>query len=566
MIRISNIKMKPGYSEDDIREVIFKNLKTKNIKSYKILKESLDSRHHDNIHYQMSIGVFADNESAIVNKINNNNIMLTKENKYTFPHIVNTEIREFLDEAEEFRPVIIGSGPAGYHAAIKLCLAGFKPIVFERGKSVEDRVQDVNEFWERGKLNLNSNAQFGEGGAGTFSDGKLNTGNKDKGGYFKEVLETFVKYGADESILYKAKPHIGTDELQNILVNMRHEIERLGGEVKFDSKLVSIEHEVVIDTFGYESELPIYELTIESGGKIIKHKTHSVILAVGHSARDTIKMLYDKDFVMESKPFAIGIRVEHLAETINKAMYGEDYKQRYGELLPTADYKLVYHTYDRNVFSFCMCPGGYVVNASTEEDGTVINGMSYSGRAGINSNSAIVVSVTPEDYGSDDPMAGIDYQRELEKKAFTIGNGGVPVQLYGDFIDDKISESFGSIEPQIKGKWTFADLRKVLPDVVTDAILEAMKYFGTRIKGYDDTDTVFSAIESRTSSPVRILRDDNMMAENFPGIIPAGEGAGYAGGITSAAADGIKAAEALSEYLVDDLIECYKAYETSKYL
>ncbi len=599
MIIIRNIKLNIGYSDNDIKEAVSKKLKTSGFKNYKILKESLDSRKHEDIHYLLTVGVYVENEKQILKRVNDKNIMLTKEELYSFPHTVNNEIREFIDEAPEYRPVIIGSGPAGYMAAIKLSRAGFKPIVLERGNPVEDRVSDVETFWKEGVLNPESNVCFGEGGAGTFSDGKLNTGNKDKGGYFKEVLDTFVKYGADKSISYKAKPHIGTDELRNILKNMREEIVRFGGEVRFGHKLLDIEYETEFVTFGYESELPIYELKVEvlenaSGfmniseiddkneqkyNKIYTIKTHSVILAIGHSARDTYEMLYKRMFTMEPKPFAIGVRVEHKREDINKAMYGENYLELYGDKLPAADYKLVYHTKDvsnnnsksRNVFSFCMCPGGYVVNSSSEDGALLINGMSYSGRAGDNSNSAIVVNIEPEDYLDsnlpDNPLAGIEYQRKLERAAYQIGKGNVPVQLYGDLKNNNISTQIGIISPEIKGKWTFADLRKVLPDFMIDAIVEAMGYFGTRIKGYDNVDTVLSAIESRTSSPIRITRDkDTMMAEHFPGIIPAGEGAGYAGGITSASADGIKAAEAVSEFLIDDLIESYKAFETSKYL
>ena len=569
MIKINNIKLNLNYNESDILSVIYKNLRVKSINSYKILKESLDSRHHEDIHYQLSVAVFVDNESKIMKTVNNKNIMLTKEVKYTFPHILNTEIREALDEMPEFRPVIIGAGPAGYHAAIKLCHAGFRPIVIERGKAVEDRARDVDQFWENGKLKLDSNVCFGEGGAGTFSDGKLNTGNKDKGGYFKEVLETFVRYGADESVAYKAKPHIGTDVLRSIMTNMRHDIERLGGEVRFENKLIDLEYETYINTFGYESELPIYKLKLESPDGTYDILTHSVILAIGHSARDTYEMLYNRSLNFSPKPFAVGVRVEHKSEMINKAMYGEDYKERYGDALPTADYKLVYHTEkDRGVFSFCMCPGGYVVNSSTEEGETVINGMSYSGRAGENSNSAIVVSITPEDYNGsvDKPLEGIYYQKALEKKAFEEAEGGIPVQLYKDLKEDHSTSELGEITPEIKGKWTFANLRNVFPEYITDSILESMEYFGTRINGYDRDDTVISAVESRTSSPVRIDRGEDMMALNFPGIVPTGEGAGYAGGITSAAADGIKAAEAVATYITDDLIRCYIDYESSKYL
>ena len=569
MIIIRNQKMRIGYDDSDIEKVIYKNLRIKNYKSYKIIRESLDSRKHDNIHYQVSIGVNIDNEDKIIRSVHNNNVMLTKEQKYTFPHILNTDIRDYLDDNPIFRPVIIGSGPAGYHAAIKLAHAGFKPIVLERGKPVEERVQDVEAFWNGDDLNTESNVCFGEGGAGTYSDGKLNTGNKDKDGIIHEVLETFVKYGADPEILYKAKPHIGTDVLRDILKNMRSDIERLGGEIRFGNKLVDIEHFTdSSDPNVIKCNLDLYRLQVKpSGSDIYEIITPCVILAIGHSARDTYEMLKVREFSMEQKPFAMGVRVEHSAEMINQAMYGKDYKAHYGDSLPAADYKLVYHTEGgRNVFSFCMCPGGYVVNSATEDGTTVVNGMSYSGRAGINSNSAIVVSITPDDFESDDVLSGADLQKKLEQLAFNAGNGGIPLQLYGDLKDNRSSDKIGEVVPAIKGKWNFADLRQVLPEFMVEALLEAMKYFGSRIEGFDNPDTVITAIESRTSSPVKIIRDKELlMAPDHPGIIPCGEGAGYAGGITSAAVDGIKAAEAVSEYLVEDIIQAYKDAETAKY-
>ncbi len=611
MIHIRNIKLNTDYDSKDLREAVESILKTKDIDSIKILKESLDSRHHDKIHYNLAVGVYVTNEEELYKRVNgkgyNKNLMLTTEESYTFPHIINTDVREFLSDVPEYRPVIIGSGPAGYNAAIQLARAGFRPILFERGLPVEERTISVNTFWDEGKLDPESNVCFGEGGAGTFSDGKLNTGNKDKSGYFKEVLETFAHYGADPSITYKSKPHIGTDVLRGVLQNMREDIERLGGEIHFGSKLVDIEAEIDYQNdsenggkiFGFESELPLYELTVEKVGepedseaKSFKIKTHSVILATGHSARDTLLMLKSRGVTMEPKPFAMGVRVEHKAEMINEAMYGKNYKQRYGDTLPAADYKLVYHTdqdedkASRNVFSFCMCPGGYVVNSSSEPGTSVINGMSYSGRSGGNSNSAIVVSINPDDFMYDQDSSEVysDEEKELrqlytkelrgclmqlkiEQAAFKAGDGAIPLQLYGDLKAGKKSESLGEIEPAIKGHWSFADLRQALPHFMVDAILEAMEDFGQKIEGFDGDDTVVTAVESRTSSPVRILRDrETMMAEGFPGIVPTGEGAGYAGGITSAAADGIKAAEAVSEFLIDDLIECYKAFETSKYL
>ena len=565
MIKITSIKMPPGYKKEALENKILKLLRIKKVKSWKILKQSLDCRKHNEIHYEIAAGVFVDNEEQIVRKLNNKNIMLTNEGKYVFPHILSTDVREFLDINQSLRPVIIGSGPAGYHAAVKLAQAGFKPIVLERGEAVENRNRSIEEFWNSGDVDENSNVCFGEGGAGTFSDGKLNTGNKDKGGYFKEVLETFVKYGADESILYMAKPHLGTDNLKLILVNMREDIIRLGGDIRFGELLTDIDK---------SKENGFYKLSVKKllTDEVYELITPAVILAIGHSARDTYEMLYDKGFVMEQKPFAMGVRVEHKADTINKAMYGEDYKSLYGASLPTADYKLIHHTESgRSVFSFCMCPGGYVVNSSTEKESICINGMSYSGRNGQNSNSAIVVNIEPADYkdtpvaGNRRVLAGCEFQRKLERKAFITGKGSIPVQLYKDFADHKCSDSIGSIKPEIKGAYNLADLGNVLPEYVYEAILDAMPAFGKRIKGYDDPDTVMSAIEARTSSPIRINRNKEFMSEGFQGIFPAGEGAGYAGGITSAAADGIKCAEALSEYLADRIIDEYMNYENNRY-
>ena len=603
--------MKIGYTEQDLKAYVLKKLRINgsSVHQIKILKEGLDSRKHDDIHYVINLGVFvsgkgesSDDQRKLENEIlknarllNDKNIMLTNPVSYVFPHIVNMEIREFLDEAEEYRPVVIGAGPAGYFAAVKLAEAGFKPIVLERGKPVEERTEDIKLFWEKAVLDPDSNVCFGEGGAGTFSDGKLNTGNKDKEGYFAEVLRTFVKYGAPEETAYKSKPHIGTDVLRGIMRNMRQAILKYGGDVRFQSKLIDIEYDIDMSTFGYESELPTYELQVEAKDETYSIFTHTVILAIGHSARDTIEMLKKRQFTLSPKPFAMGVRVEHKQEMINKAMYGEDYRERYGDKLPAADYKLVYHTDDqtsgaedkegkrasgsRSVFSFCMCPGGYVVNSSTEDGALTINGMSYSGRDGENANSAIVVGIEPEDYlksdamKSDagpadacDPMAGIRFQQEIERAAYKAGGGRIPLQLYGDLKKDVPSTEIRSVRPSIKGSWAFGELKYVFPDFILKSIMEAFSYFGRRIAGYDDPDTVLTAVEARTSSPVRIDRDDNMMAADFYGVFPIGEGAGYAGGITSAAADGIKCAERVSEYLIEDLIETYKVYETSKYL
>lgn len=589
MIEVRNIILPLDYTEEDIERYLMKKLNLKSAPSYEIHKRSLDSRKHDDIHYNLSVyvDVFKDDtpeekeikESRFARKINNKNIMLTIPKKYILPHILNTDVREYLDIAPEFRPVIIGSGPCGYHAAVKLAHAGFRPIVLERGKAAEERADDVKEFWENGKLLKDSNVCFGEGGAGTFSDGKLNTGNKDKEGYFAEVLRTFVKYGADPDILYNAKPHIGTDRLIHIMKNMREDIIRLGGEVRFNNTFLDVSlADVVVE---YDTpEIPLYDVKVnDPDGEIYHINTYSVVLAIGHSSRDTYKMLNKNEFKMEPKAFAVGVRVEHPAELINKAMYGDEYKKLYGDKLPNADYKLVRHTpNDRTVFSFCMCPGGYVVNSSSEEGYLTVNGMSYSGRNGDNSNSAIVVNVTPEDFGGTDVLAGIKFQEELEKACFELADGAVPIEKYGDFkeavtrdrslfmIEASGYTEFGEdFKPNIKGQFKYADLSSILPEFVSESIVMAMPEFGRTIKGFDSDETLFEGVEARTSSPVRVLRDEKMMAPEYPGIFPAGEGAGYAGGITSAAADGIKVHEAVTEYLTDVLIEAYKSHEIKKY-
>lgn len=545
MIRINNISMKIGYTDAELEQKIKKILHVPKIKTWSLFRRSIDSRKKNDIHYVISVDVSLMNpslEAEIVNIVHNNNVMLTNNMKYRFP---------CRSDGHFSRPVIIGAGPAGYFAALKLAEAGFCPIVFERGRPVEERKKDVEHFWETGELNPDSNVSFGEGGAGTFSDGKLNTGIKDAEGRIRDILECFHSFGADESILYDAKPHVGTDILKTIMENMRQRILSCGGEIHFESFFSDFS--VCESSKDENNPAPLYKIIVRHGDSdsgsetIAEYFTHTLILAIGHSARDTFQMLYENGLKMEQKPFAIGLRIEHKREDINKSQYGADADF---SMLPAADYKLTYHTSKgRSVFSFCMCPGGYVVNASSEAGGMVVNGMSYSNRDADNSNSAIVCNILPSDYTGGQPLDGVMFQQGLERAFYQAGNGLVPVQTYGDFKEGKVSTGFGGIKPCIKGGFSFADLKEHLPEFVSDAIIEAIDAFGKKIKGFDRQDAVLSGIESRTSSPVRILRNDDYMSV-FPGIIPCGEGAGYAGGITSAAVDGIKAAEACAAYLI----------------
>ena len=419
--------------------------------------------------------------------------------------------------------------PKGLFAGLILARAGMKPLIIERGKPVEERAADINELWEHNHLNEESNVCFGEGGAGTYSDGKLSTGNRDRGGRQAFILQTFVDCGAEDEIRYWYQPHIGSDVLPKVIKNLRKLILSLGGEVLFQTKLEDL---CVKNSF-------LTGIEVLQNGALKTIPCDTLILAAGHGASDVFQMLKDRGARLEQKPFAMGLRIEHPQAMIQKAQFGTEDTER----LPAASYKLVTHTAEgRNVFSFCMCPGGHVVNASTAEGQTVVNGMSLAGRRGRNANSALVVSVGPEDYASEEPLAGLDYQKHFEQLAWRAGQGAIPVQLYGDYRAGRPSASFGEILPDIKGVHRFAALQNVLPDAVNCSLIEAMDSFAKSIRGFDRPDAVLSGIESRTSSPVRVVRDDHCES-NIRGLFPCGEGAGYAGGIMSAAADGMKVAE-----------------------
>lgn len=520
MLRIHNIKIK--VEEDSTSKLLEKIAKTLNlskdsIEKLTIHKKSLDARNKSEIFYIYEVDIKVQNEEKLLKKYASSSIYKTPVEEYSFPK----------EKANIESPIIVGSGPAGLFAAYILAEHGYKPIIIEQGEKVEDRLKSIEHFFETGKLNPNSNVQFGEGGAGTFSDGKLNTLVKDKEFRGKKVFEIFVENGAPTEIMYLKNPHIGTDLLRTIIINMRNKILSLGATIYYNTKLTN---------------LIIKDNTLEgievNNSEIIPCK--NLLLAIGHSARDTFHMLNKNNVSMTSKAFAIGLRIEHPQDMINISQYGE----KYAKLLPPASYKLTFQTKDnRGVYSFCMCPGGYVVNASSEEGHLAINGMSNHARDSKNANSALVVTITKDDFG-DNPLSGIEFQRALEEKAYNLENGKIPTQLLKDFYANKKSTTLEEVEVITKGSYALSNLNDILPPYVSSSIKEAIPNFATKIKGYDRDDAILLGIESRTSSPVRIIRDENGMS-NIKGLYPVGEGAGYAGGITTAAMDGLKIAEHL---------------------
>lgn len=519
MIKINQLKLSIEHSKESLEDKIAKTLKIpkEQILHYDIAKRSIDARKKNEILYIYSIEVEVANEKKIVDRCKNQNVVLTKKTVYQ-------TIKDGT-QSMKHRPVVVGTGPAGIFCALKLAEDGFKPIVIERGEDVDKRVETVNTFWKENKLNNESNVQFGEGGAGTFSDGKLNTLVKDVTGRNTEVLRMFVEHGAPTEILYLNKPHIGTDRLRGVVKAMRNRIIQLGGEVRFETKLTDIQFEKEQVT------------SIEVNGKetIL---CDVLVLAIGHSARDTFEMLYTKKFDIKSKPFAIGVRMEHPQEIISKSQYGDSYTK-----LPAADYKVTHQTSNgRGVYSFCMCPGGFVVNASSESDRLVVNGMSNYDRDEKNANSAIIVTVNPEDFDEDSPLAGMEFQRKWERLAYEEGKGKVPVQLFGDFEANKPSTKLGSMTPNLKGEYTLGNVRNCLPDYVCESIIEGVHAFDKKIRGFSKADAIMLGVETRTSSPIKMIRNEAFEA-NIAGVYPCGEGAGYAGGITSAAMDGIKVYE-----------------------
>lgn len=519
MIRISQLKLPITHTKVQLEKKIAKTLKNPgNSFTYEIKKQSLDCRHKNDKIFVYTVDVTIRDEQKLAKKVNNNNIMLIKEKPYEFSSPGETPLLH--------SPVIVGSGPAGLFCGWYLAKAGYCPIILERGEEAEKRQKTVENFWKNGVLDPESNVQFGEGGAGTFSDGKLNTLVKDPYGRNHEVLKRFVAAGAPEEIIYQQKPHLGTDVLVGIVEKMRHEIEEMGGKFCFRSKVTDLIFE----------NNTLKEIEINNDKRI---PAQVCVLAPGHSARDTFEMLQKRGVYMEPKSFAVGLRIEHPQEMINMDLYGEPEN----ELLGAASYKVTHKCANgRGVYSFCMCPGGYVVNASSEPGRLAVNGMSYQARDSRNANSAMIVTVTPEDFPDKGVLGGVEFQRDLEKKAWELGEGKIPVQLFGDFCKNQASEALGEVTPCMKGEYILTNVRSVLPKAVGDSIEEGVRAFGKRISGFDREDALLSGIESRTSSPVRIVRDQELTA-NMAGIYPCGEGAGYAGGITSAAMDGIKVAE-----------------------
>lgn len=523
-IRINNIILDIDEPMKALQEKAAKKLRlpVKELKDLRIVKESIDARRKNNIRFNYSVLLRFENEKKLLSRVKDDDIIYEEE-EIAEPIKYGTKIMEH-------RPIIVGMGPAGMFAGLLMAKNGYRPLIIERGKKVEDRTVQVEKFWESGSLDVNTNVQFGEGGAGTFSDGKLTTRIKDKRCSF--VLEEFVKSGAPEEILYMGKPHIGTDILKSVVKNIRERIIELGGEIKFESRLEDINFK--------NDEI---ESVVVNGTEI---PCSALILALGHSSRDTYEMLLKRGIFMEPKPFAIGVRAEHKQSMIDEIQYG---KYAGHPRLRAADYRLAYSSkkLNRSIYSFCMCPGGEVVAAASEEKRLVTNGMSLYKRDKENANAALVVSVSPQDFEGSDPLSGMEFQRHYEELAYRTGGGNykAPVQLIGDFLKDEKSTKIGDIKPTYRPGYEFAMLSGCLPPYVIDGLKEGILEFDKKIKGYASPDGVLTGIETRTSAPVRIVRNENLQSISKKGLYPAGEGAGYAGGIISAAVDGLKVSEAV---------------------
>ena len=533
MLRIDNVKTEPGAGLDALRGHAADALRVREdeLSELRVLRRSVDAR--DGVRFVWSLAAGVKNEAAVLKRCKNKNVSRYAPLVYRPPAP--------LAAPPETRPVVVGAGPAGLFCALVLAKCGARPILLERGKSVEERRRDVETFWKTGALDPSSNVQFGEGGAGAFSDGKLNTGTKDpRHGW---ILERFVEHGASPDILIDAKPHVGTDRLYIVLQNLRRELLSLGAEIRFAHRLTGIEAENGAVRAVHVAS-PTGEYTLQA---------RQVVLALGHSARDTFAMLHTLGVPMEPKPFAIGVRIEHKQSAIDAAQY----KEAAGNpALPPTSYKLAYHTKDgRGVFSLCVCPGGQVVAAASEDGRVVTNGMSEFARDRENINGGLLVSVTPEDFGgtAGDPLAGVAFQRRLEEAAYRAGGGGyaAPAQLVGDFLAGRPSTGAGDVKPSYQPSVKWGDLRACLPDFVCDALAEALPALDQRLRGFASPDAVLTAVESRSSSPVRMARDETYQSA-LCGLYPCGEGAGYAGGIMSAAADGMRVAESILREISDN--------------
>ncbi len=526
---LTELKVKIGYSEIDIYQAIQKkyNIFKNEIEKFEIVKESLDSRKKPNVFYSLNVAVEVKN-TAKKKVLKLNDICVSHRG-------VEYQKLDFNGK----RPIVVGFGPAGMFAGLTLAVAGLKPIILEQGKEVFERQKDVDEFWNNKKLNKYSNIQFGEGGAGTFSDGKLasNVSNE----YTKTCINEFILNGAPKEIFYSHAPHIGSDKLKSVVKNIREKIKTLGGEVLFNTKFEDFE------TNKQGEIIKVYAKNVETGTSV-SFDSSALILAIGHSAEETYRLLDNKKLDLKQKPFAMGVRIEQSQEDINLSQYGKHDKE-----LPSANYKLVEHLENgRSVFTFCMCPGGYVVASSSEEGTIVTNGMSEYARDGKNANSAVLVNVNPEDFGSNEPLAGVAFQRKYEKLAFELGGRdySAPAEKVKDFLkgSENPDDNFSKVQPTYRPKIKAADISKCLPDFVTESLKLALPRFNKKISSFALDDNLLIGVESRSSAPVQITRDENFMTK-VKGLFVCGEGAGYAGGITSSAADGIKCSEKVMDFL-----------------
>ena len=525
MIRIREIALPP---EHNVAQLSFEaaqalRVSVSKIRKLTIIRRSIDARKKPDVKIVYTVDVAVDgNENKILKQSGCKRAALANDKYYRIPK---------TEKSPANRPVVVGFGPAGMFAALVLAIAGLRPLVLERGDDAQTRHEKVQKFWQTGILDPKSNVQFGEGGAGTFSDGKLNTGvNNPRIGW---ILEQFVKAGARENILFDAKPHVGTDVLLSVVQNIRERIISLGGEVRFNAQVTGLQQEngALIGIVINDNEMLPCD---------------NAIFAIGHSARDTFQYLQSINLPLEAKPFAMGVRIEHPQQVIDVSQYG-----CYNPVLPPADYKLVKHLEDETVYTFCMCPGGYVVAAASEEGCVVTNGMSYADRDGENSNAALLVTLNPKDFPSEDPLAGMYWQQEIERKAFVVGgsNYHAPAQKVGDFLLGEPSACVGTVKPTYQPGVTWCNLHDVLPHKITNALKEALPKLDHNLKGFAHPDSVLTAPETRSSSPVRIVRDESRQSVGLRDLYPAGEGAGYAGGIMSAAIDGMVSAEMLIENL-----------------
>lgn len=553
MLRLSDLQLPLDHTDEELQATILHKLgiTADELQSFSLFKRSYDARKKYKILliYQLDVVLTAVAEKRVLDQFANQSFVRpSPDTRYQF---VAEAAEDFPSETQQ-RPIVIGFGPCGMLAALVLARMGLKPIVLERGQEVRQRTKDTWGLWREGKLNTESNVQYGEGGAGTFSDGKLYSQVKDKRHLGRKVLTEFVKAGAPEEIMYVSKPHIGTFKLVTMVENIRNDIIALGGEIRFGSKVETIHRQTGEDQLS-EKQLSENEsgqitgvtMTSASGERETLHSRH-IILAIGHSARDSFQMLFEQGVYIEPKPFSIGFRIEHPQSVIDKARFGE---QAGHPILGAADYKLVHHCKNgRSVYSFCMCPGGTVVAATSEEGSVVTNGMSQYSRNERNANSAIVVGIEPEKDYPEHPLAGIDLQRKLEATAYQLGgkNYNAPAQLVGDFLEDKLSTELGSVIPSYTPGVTLGDLSQALPEFAIQAIREAIPEFEKKIKGFSMADAVLTGVETRTSAPICIRRGKDYQNINTQGLYPAGEGAGYAGGILSAGIDGIKVAEAVA--------------------